>query len=211
MHFCEAELGTLGSPSLLSEAPVLDPLDTSLSQLPPSSSFSPPHADPPPLASAGSSGSLGHVAPSGPGYVELCVHGVEEVGDEISVQLRRLLESRLAEFALTLLSELLSRNPLFQLTHSDMDLIRAGSHGATAGRDTKSGTERAHSGGGGASGANVTRALLELPRQLLRDPYLFMLYLRQNVARAQFINNLHVQQGQGTGGLGPSEIGRAHV
>jgi hypothetical protein len=107
-------------------------------------------------------------------FVDLNVYGVEEVGEEISVQLRRLMETRLAEYALSLLSELLSRNPQFQLAPSDLDFIRSG----VGQKDM------------------YTKAMLRLPHEVIRDPYLFLLYMRQNIARAQFINHLHLQGSQ---------------
>jgi len=109
-------------------------------------------------------------------YVDLHVYGVDEVGEEISVQLRRLLESRLVDFAMSVLSELLSRNPQFQLNPADLEFIQSG----------------------GQQKDTYCRAVIELPPLVIRDPYLFMLYLRQNMVRSQFINNLHIQSGQPT-------------
>jgi len=137
-------------------------------------------------------------------WIDCHVHGVEDAGEEISCHLRRLLESRLAEISIFHLSELLSRNPRLQLTKQDLDLIKRGTTTISPGA--------AVAAMGGSPVISVPsnsapsmlpetckpggsyRAFLKLPGALLNygDAYLFLLYLRQNTARAQFINNLHV-------------------
>ncbi|GAB5035049.1 Hypothetical protein NocV09_02300640 [Nannochloropsis oceanica] len=140
-------------------------------------------------------------------WIDCHVHGVDEVGEELSIHLHRLLETRLAEISIFHLSELLSRNPRLQLTTQDLDLIKTGTaiippSAAVAAMGTSelfppSSMPASATTAAGTTGGNRYQALLELPGGLLRfgDPYLFLLYLRQNTARAQFINNIHVSHG----------------
>ena len=60
--------------------------------------------------------SLHHVVQS----VVLEVHGVDEPGPEITSQLFEVLQNRLDEATLEILTVLLSRNPKCKLTHADV-------------------------------------------------------------------------------------------
>lgn len=92
------------------------------------------------------------------------VFGVDVPGAEIVVQLRELLESKIAAITLSMLSTMLARNAQFKLMSADVELLRP------------------------RASAPARAILLALPADV-DDAYLFMLFLSQTLLH--FLSPLH--------------------
>jgi iron-sulfur cluster repair protein YtfE (RIC family) len=74
-------------------------------------------------AAAANLSSHPNIAATGPAII-MDIYGLNIPGEEITVHLYQLLNSKLSTFTLQLISQLLSRNPLFKLTAADHNFIR---------------------------------------------------------------------------------------
>ena len=105
--------------------------------------------------------------------IALRVWGVHDVSDEIAVELHRLLKTRVNELGHQVLARLLARNPQLALTPADLDFISAARDGAPLAR-----------------GETHRHAAYVLPASV-RDPFVLLLQLRQNICQSTFISHAH--------------------
>ncbi len=97
-------------------------------------------------------------------YLIVKVYGIDPPGSEITEQLHKLLEKKLHAITLSIISTLLGRNPQMKLTPADVNFLRP------------------------ADRAPQRQYHIPLPTHLLADPYLYLLFLKQNLAK----QHLHV-------------------
>eukprot|EP00742_Colponemidia_sp_Colp-10_P011464 GILJ01012740.1.p1 GENE.GILJ01012740.1~~GILJ01012740.1.p1 ORF type:complete len:1910 (+),score=305.17 GILJ01012740.1:792-5732(+) len=98
-------------------------------------------------------------------YLIMEVYGVGAADPETIAHMNALLENRLANSTLSILSKLLHRNPQFKLNPGDVEFIRP-------------------------AGTTPSKAVsYELP-PFIKDPYCFLQYLKQNLQR--FLHLLHL-------------------
>ncbi|KAF2077134.1 hypothetical protein CYY_001581 [Polysphondylium violaceum] len=112
-------------------------------------------------------------------FLVLEVYGIDLPTLEITTQLNQLLESRLASLTLSLISSLLLRNPMLKLTLQDVEFIKPPTSLPTS---------------------SVTIKLPYRISDYSLDPYLFLLFLKQNFL--QFLTNLHLVSAQSPPSLG---------
>jgi hypothetical protein len=97
-------------------------------------------------------------------YLIVKVYGIDPPSSEITEQLHKLLEKKLHAITLSIISTLLGRNPQMKLTPADVNFLRP------------------------ADRAPQRQYHIALPTHLLADPYLYLLFLKQNLAK----QHLHV-------------------
>eukprot|EP01133_Synstelium_polycarpum_P001189 gene1189-1367_t len=141
--------------SMLSESPLTSPSPTPLQS--PRHSPSPSPSSSPPRESHVRPGSTNNSLPThlfAPAHcLMLEVYGIDTPGPEITAQLHQLLESKLSNLTLAHFSSIIMRNPMLKLTPADVEFIRP-------------------------PGVAPTVVNISLPP--LSDPYLFLLFLKQN-------------------------------
>lgn len=106
--------------------------------------------------------------------ISLYVYGVDPAGPEITQHLHQHLENKLSTNTINILSDLFMRNPLLKLTTEDLDFLRS--------------TPSLHSSTAPKSPQAVA---IQVP-QFVNDPYLYLLFLKQNLM--QFLQTIHLSQ-----------------
>lgn len=99
--------------------------------------------------------------------VFLEVFGVDRPGPEITQHLFSRLKAKLVSMTLSKISQIITRNPLFRLTPSDHHFLRPPNATPTA------------------------TVCLALPPDV-KDPYRFLLFLKQNMTQLQFLSQLRL-------------------
>jgi hypothetical protein len=124
------------------------------------------------------------------GKVELLVHGVREPGPSVTMQLRMLLQRRILQIAVDMLSAVLTKNPHFNWKQADLDFL------SSFETDWKSLDDES------VEGMQKER-LYMFPTQV-NDPFLVLLMFRQNLCGSTFFHRLHEVGGEGDKGAVPS-------
>jgi hypothetical protein len=131
-----------------------------------------------------------------PKCVVLSVYGVSNVGPGITVHLTRLLDQKLKELSLGVLSGLLARNPKFQLTDTDICLIKASGN---SGRPWGMNSPTSHLPDASAnsdtqanliSRTSLCTGVLMLP-SALQDFPLYLTLLQQILCAGELVHMLH--------------------
>lgn len=144
----------------------------------------------PPSASGGTSAHA-HLA-GATNALLLDVYGLVAPGEEITVQLHSLLQSKLSTFTLSLLSQMLARNPLFKLTPADHRFIRGVEAPPAKAIAFPIATPLQMKPIGSAAEGGAANLRLWQPTGaddaasnslIVRDPHLFMILLKQNMER----------------------------
>jgi len=114
-----------------------------------------------------------------PHIIELLVHGCDKPGPLITDQLVSLLRRKLLTLTLDALSNLLKKNPFFNLLSSDLAFIKTFSNASNASREVD------HS----STLPDCTRTYVLPPH--VQDPLILLLMFRQNICGSTFIQHLH--------------------
>ena len=105
--------------------------------------------------------------------IRLKVYGVDSPGPSITSQLTSILKNRISTLALDALSTILRNNPRFMIEENDMRFLMSFQP---------------------SSRPNVVKKSFNLPA-IVQDPYLFLLFLRQNVSGSGFFHLLNADVG----------------
>jgi hypothetical protein len=113
----------------------------------------------------------------GDGKVELLVHGINKPGPSVTQQLKVLLQRRLLMIAVEMLSAVLTKNPHFRVTASDLDFLRSFEKEWTSLAKDESTSDPAD-------------AYYEFPA-FVNDPTMVLLMFRQNLCGSTFFHRLN--------------------